>query len=77
MNKGQIKLTDSLHRYLENIDVILDDYKTNCFVLKIGDKKIAIDNQRINVYQTAQECETSFDIHSQNLFAYTLPKRFL
>jgi len=68
MNKGQIKLTDSFHRYLENIDVILDDYKTNCFVLEIGDKKIAIDNQRINVYQTAQECETSFDIHSQNLF---------
>ena len=69
--KRQVQLDKSLYKFDEKVTVqakFLNTYETTCFVLEIGDKKIAIDNRRINVYQTVQECETSFDFGSQNLY---------
>ena len=69
--KRQVQLDKSLYKFDEKVAVqakFLNTYETTCFVLEIGDKKIAIDNRRINVYQTVQECETSFNFRSQNLY---------
>ena len=68
IKQEQIKLNDSLHTFIENIDITGSDSIINCFVLEIGDKKIAIDNTRINIYQTVQDCETSFNAGSQNIY---------
>ena len=62
---NEIKLDDSLHKFEEKVEVKAtwpSEYKTfiTCFILEIADKKIAIDDSRIDVFNSVQDWKKSF-----------------
>ena len=70
---NEIKLDDSLHKFKEKVEVKAtwpSEYKTfiTCFILEIADKKIAIDDSRIDVFNSVQDWKKSFSPWSNTCF---------
>ena len=71
IEKRQVKLDKSLYKFDEKVAVqakFLNTYEPTCFILEIESKKIAIDERRIDVFNSFQDWERNFDSLSQNLY---------